>query len=168
MGKKSKGLNAVKKLKKRRKKAKWQMTEYKKRILNLKKKADPLKGSSQAKAIVLEKTQREAKQPNCFDANTELLTTSGWKIYNIENDSIEREKIVRKIVQHYKGDMVSYKGYDLDFMVTPNHVMLVQTFNEASSRNGMLTIMTVEAGHMPKLDVIIPCFKSFDKDLKIV
>src|SRR3989344_2500045 len=180
MGKKSKGLNAVKKLKKRRKKAKWQMTEYKKRILNLKKKADPLKGSSQAKAIVLEKTQREAKQPNCFDANTELLTTSGWKIYNdicddeeiftynIENDSIEREKIVRKIVQHYKGDMVSYKGYDLDFMVTPNHVMLVQTFNEASSRNGMLTIMTVEAGHMPKLDVMIPSLKIFDEGIGIV
>ena len=30
----------------------------------MKQKADPLKGSSQAKAIVLEKTQREAKQPN--------------------------------------------------------------------------------------------------------
>ena len=64
MGNKSRGLKSVKKLLKRRKKSKWQMTEYKKRILNLKKKSDPLKGSSQAKAIVLEKTQREAKQPN--------------------------------------------------------------------------------------------------------
>ena len=64
MAKKSKGLGAIKKLKSRRKKAKWKYVKYKRRILRLKEKADPLKGASQAKAIVLEKTQREAKQPN--------------------------------------------------------------------------------------------------------
>ncbi len=32
--------------------------------MNLKKKSDPLVGSSQAKGIVLEKIQLEAKQPN--------------------------------------------------------------------------------------------------------
>ena len=64
MGKKPKGLRAIKKLKARRKKSRWQSSDYKKRVLRLKRKADPLKGSSQAKAIVLEKTQREAKQPN--------------------------------------------------------------------------------------------------------
>src|SRR3989338_1911361 len=160
MGNKSKGLGVVKKLKSRRKKGRWMSSDYKKRILRLKQKADPLKGSSQAKAIVLEKTQREAKQPNCFDTNTELLTTSGWKTYknlgdneeiftyNIEKDSIEREKIVRKIVQYYKGDLVSYQGEDLDFMVTQNHVMLIQTFNGNSSRNGTCAIMILEAKHM--------------------
>jgi small subunit ribosomal protein S12 len=39
-------------------------SKYKKRVLNLKIKADPLEGSSQAKGIVLEKVQIEAKQPN--------------------------------------------------------------------------------------------------------
>lgn len=64
MGKKSKGLNAAKKLMKRRHKSRWLDDKYVKRVLNLKAKADPLKGSSQAKAIVLEKVQLEAKQPN--------------------------------------------------------------------------------------------------------
>ena len=64
MGNKSKGLNAGKKLKDRRKKSRWKNPKYKRRILHLKEKSDPLKGASQAKAIVLEKIQREAKQPN--------------------------------------------------------------------------------------------------------
>ena len=57
MAKKSRGLRAAKKLRKRRKQFK---------LVNrtkLKKKVDPLSGSSQAKAIVLEKIQVEAKQP---------------------------------------------------------------------------------------------------------
>jgi len=64
MGKKSKGLNSAKKLKKRRKKSRWMDEQYIKRINNSRKKSDPLKGSHQAKAIVLEKKQLEAKQPN--------------------------------------------------------------------------------------------------------
>ena len=64
MDKKSKGLNAVKKLKKRRHKSRWKSREFKKRTLNLKKISDPLEGASQAKGIILEKVQLEAKQPN--------------------------------------------------------------------------------------------------------
>ena len=64
MGKKATGLNAGKKLKKRRKVSKWKSQNYKRRQLDLKRKSDPLEGSSQAKAIVLEKVQLEAKQPN--------------------------------------------------------------------------------------------------------
>ena len=58
MAKKSQGLGAAKKLQKRRKTYKLQSRS------KLKKKEDPLAGSSQAKAIVLEKIQVEAKQPN--------------------------------------------------------------------------------------------------------
>lgn len=64
MGKKSRGLNAAKKLKKRRHKYRWQDKKYMRRILRLKEKSDPLKGAHQAKGIVLEKVQIEAKQPN--------------------------------------------------------------------------------------------------------
>lgn len=64
MGNKSRGMFAGKKLKMKRKKHRWQDAEYKRRILKLKEKSDPLKGVPQAKAIVLEKTQVEAKQPN--------------------------------------------------------------------------------------------------------
>jgi len=64
MGKKSKGLKAGKKLKKRRHQARWKHRAFKRRILQLKKISDPLEGASQAKGIVLEKVQFEAKQPN--------------------------------------------------------------------------------------------------------
>jgi len=64
MAKKSSGINAAKSLNKRRKDSQWLSSKYVKRILNLKKKSDPLRGSSQAKGIVLEKLQLEAKQPN--------------------------------------------------------------------------------------------------------
>ncbi|MBM3200489.1 30S ribosomal protein S12 [Candidatus Woesearchaeota archaeon] len=64
MGNKSRGLFAGKKLRMKRKVHRWQDDKYKRRILKLKIKSDPLKGVPQAKAIVLEKTQVEAKQPN--------------------------------------------------------------------------------------------------------
>jgi len=64
MGKKSRGLNAAKKLVKRRKRSRWMKKKYTRRVLGLKKKSDPLGGASQAKGIVLEKVQLEAKQPN--------------------------------------------------------------------------------------------------------
>ena len=64
MGNKSNGINAGTKLSKRRNTSRWKLQNYKKRILNLKKKSDPLAGASQAKGIVLEKVQLEAKQPN--------------------------------------------------------------------------------------------------------
>ncbi len=58
MAKKSRGLNTAKKLQKRRNASKSVKSPA------LKKKHDPLAGSSQAKGIVLEKVQIEAKQPN--------------------------------------------------------------------------------------------------------
>src|SRR3989344_9132239 len=64
MAKKTKGLKAAKKLKKRRAVSRLLDKQYVRKVSGLKKKADPLAGSSMAKAIVLEKVQREAKQPN--------------------------------------------------------------------------------------------------------
>tara|TARA_Y100000034_G_scaffold120835_1_gene164324 strand:- start:2751 stop:3173 length:423 start_codon:yes stop_codon:yes gene_type:complete len=58
------GLLSARKIKKNRKKFRWSNKSYKARALNLKIKADPLKGSSQGKGIVISKFQKEAKQPN--------------------------------------------------------------------------------------------------------
>lgn len=55
---------SARKLKGRRKKFRWSSAKFKKRALDLVAKVDPLKGSSQGKGIVLEKVEREAKQPN--------------------------------------------------------------------------------------------------------
>jgi len=59
-----KGINAARKLKKSRKKQIWNDRYYKKRVLHLKEKADPLEGTPQARGIVIEKVGIEAKQPN--------------------------------------------------------------------------------------------------------
>ncbi|MBU0957539.1 MAG: 30S ribosomal protein S12 [Nanoarchaeota archaeon] len=58
------GLMGARKMKKNRQKFKWNSKKYKTQKLNLYAKADPLGGDSQAKGIVLEKFQKEAKQPN--------------------------------------------------------------------------------------------------------
>ncbi len=64
MGNKANGLRAGTKCVKRRRTSRWSDKWFVKRALNLKKKSDPLVGASQAKGIVLEKVQLEAKQPN--------------------------------------------------------------------------------------------------------
>jgi|TARA_Y100000310_G_scaffold186269_1_gene186387 small subunit ribosomal protein S12 len=64
MGSKGNGLGSGKKLLQRRRKYRWKEIKYKRKTLHLKEKSDPLGGVPQAKAIVLEKVQREAKQPN--------------------------------------------------------------------------------------------------------
>jgi small subunit ribosomal protein S12 len=58
------GLMNARKIIKNRKKFRWNDAKFKRKVLNLYAKADPLEGKSQAKAIVLEKVQKEAKQPN--------------------------------------------------------------------------------------------------------
>ena len=59
-----KGINAARKLKKSRRQQQWNDRHYKKRVLRLKKKSDPLEGTAQARGIVIEKVGIEAKQPN--------------------------------------------------------------------------------------------------------
>ena len=60
----AKGLYAGRQIKMSRKKNRWSDRYYKRRMLKLKEKADPLEGSAQARGIVLEKVGVEAKQPN--------------------------------------------------------------------------------------------------------
>ncbi|WP_054841479.1 30S ribosomal protein S12 [Thermococcus peptonophilus] len=55
---------AGRKLKLKRKKFRWSDIRYKRRVLRLKEKSDPLEGAPQARGIVLEKIAVEAKQPN--------------------------------------------------------------------------------------------------------
>lgn len=55
--------DATKKVKDRRK-FRWKSRKYKVHTLDLYAKSDPLGGANQAKGIVLQKVQKEAKQPN--------------------------------------------------------------------------------------------------------
>jgi len=58
------GLYAGRKLKRDRKKFRWNDRYYKRRVLRLKEKSDPLEGSPMARGIVIEKVGLEARQPN--------------------------------------------------------------------------------------------------------
>ncbi|CAC11239.1 probable ribosomal protein S12 [Thermoplasma acidophilum] len=58
------GINAGRKLLENRKKFRWSDRDYKRRVLQLKRKSDPLEGAPQAKGIAIEKVGIEAKQPN--------------------------------------------------------------------------------------------------------
>jgi small subunit ribosomal protein S12 len=60
----ARGLYAGRKLQKNRGKFRWNDRYYKRRMLKLREKSDPLEGAAQAKGIVLEKVGIEAKQPN--------------------------------------------------------------------------------------------------------
>jgi small subunit ribosomal protein S12 len=55
---------AARKLKKDRKKNRWKKAKYRARMLDTRKKTDPLEGAPQAKGIVLEKRVIEQKQPH--------------------------------------------------------------------------------------------------------
>ncbi len=55
---------AARALEKKRQKLRWKDIAYKRRMLRLDVKSDPLEGAPQARAIVLEKVPVEAKQPN--------------------------------------------------------------------------------------------------------
>ena len=60
----ARGLYAARKLKQDRKRFRWADHYYKRRMLRLRERADPLEGSAQARGIVIEKVGIEAKQPN--------------------------------------------------------------------------------------------------------
>jgi len=65
LGSKSpKGEFAARKLVQKRKKLRWSSRYYKRRMLMLDVKADPLEGAPMARGIVLEKAGVESKQPN--------------------------------------------------------------------------------------------------------
>ena len=64
MADKARGEFAGRKIKKMRKRYAWSDKKYKRRMLRLKEKYDPLEGAPQARGIVIKKVGIEAKQPN--------------------------------------------------------------------------------------------------------
>ena len=111
MGKKSRGLGSGKKLRKRRERFRWNNKNYVKKALGLKKKADPLEGSGQAKGIVLEKRQIEAKQPNSAmrKAVRVQLSKNGRKItafvpgYNAIKKIDEHDEVIIECIGGARG-----------------------------------------------------------------
>lgn len=115
MSKGARGGFAARKLRYARQRFRWKDADYKRRVLRLKEKHDPLEGAPQAKGIVLEKVGVEAKQPNsairkCVSPDTQVLLSDGtfvtmrdlencWKetevaIFDESTASIQSSKLV--------------------------------------------------------------------------
>jgi len=74
---------------------------------------------------------------SCFSEDTEVLTEEGWKFFKDvkENDKIatlnnnkelEYHKPAENIKQEYHGELIEFKNYHCDLLVTPNHKMYVK------------------------------------------
>lgn len=88
---------------------------------------------------------------SCYDETTRALTKEGIKSYNEikigdevftlnpQTEQLEWKKVEDVIIQSYEGPMISIKNKRCDFLVTPNHRMLIRNennhveFAEASS-----------------------------------
>lgn len=74
---------------------------------------------------------------DCYSADTEVLTANGWKFWpdvsmqdalatvSLETDQLEYQKPTELFCRDYSGPMVEIKNKSLDFLVTPNHRMVV-------------------------------------------
>ncbi len=81
---------------------------------------------------------------SCHDDITEVLTSDGWKLFKDcdSNDllatvdpitkKIYFENPVRFVEYDYDGEMICATHQNLDFKVTPDHKMLVRTFNSST------------------------------------
>lgn len=76
--------------------------------------------------------------PHCYSEDTEVLTLTGWKTFGeleIGEKVMQYEKGKLSFVepshivwQDYEGEMISIKTGKLDFLVTPDHRMLVENY----------------------------------------
>lgn len=77
----------------------------------------------------------------CYDAQTEVLTNNGWKLFKdlnkedliaskTANGYLQFEKPVNYITYDYNGSMHHYKSKAVDLVVTPNHKMYCKKYNE--------------------------------------
>lgn len=79
-------------------------------------------------------------QGECFSADTQVLTDSGWryfyeveendKIFTLNNqtDEIELQKPIKFYEFNYNGELYNFKSKKLDLLVTPNHNMVVNQY----------------------------------------
>lgn len=101
----ARGLFAGRVLQKQRKSKRWLKKWWKRKVLGLKAKFDPLEGAPQAKGIVLKKTGKEQKQPHSgiIKCVTVQLLKNGKKV----SAHVPRDKSITKVDEH---DEVTIEG----------------------------------------------------------
>lgn len=72
---------------------------------------------------------------SCYSDDTEVMTRAGWKLFSAltkedeiaslsEVHQVEYVKPTEIIAEPFKGDMVHFANSKMDFLVTPNHLMI--------------------------------------------
>ena len=91
---------------------------------------------------------RNVSRVFCYDAETEVLTSEGWKAWpdvdgtetfatvNPENDDLEYQRATEHFVAPYDGPMYRVRSEQVDLLVTPNHRMWVKAHDTRANRRG--------------------------------
>ena len=101
---------------------------------------------------------------DCFDPETELLTSEGWvpvanvtmamnvATVNLESDLIEYQKPQRLIARRHVGEMVRISGRSTDVLVTPNHRMITVRSNPVDEKPAMTLASDLSIWHRLKVN----------------
>jgi DNA-directed RNA polymerase beta subunit len=85
-----------------------------------------------------------ARSPECYDAATEVFTSSGWKAWpSVRADDwfacrvdgrLEFHRAINLTAQHYVGPLYGLKTGKIDYLVTPNHRVLCASTESRNTR----------------------------------
>jgi uncharacterized protein len=110
----------------------------------------------------------------CMDAETEILTESGWKGYrdvsvgeptiafDWNTNSYRSEPIERTVFVPFDGEMVSLRSDGIDALVTPDHRVVIRRTQRAKGRYKKYPPVVIEASKVPN-QVYIPAAGGPDK-----
>jgi len=91
---------------------------------------------------------RDVSRVCCYDAETEVLTTEGWKPWpevngqeafgtvNAQTGALEYEHATEHFVGDYSGPMYRVASEQVDLLVTPNHRMWIKLHDTQAHRRG--------------------------------
>ncbi len=109
----------------------------------------------------------------CHSFDTEVLTRHGWKLFkNLTNDdqlgsidpktkSLIFEHPTKLISYHYEGKMIVGNHHSIDFMVTPDHKMLISEYHPKNKTFSEFKF--VSADKLPLYFKLITNYKLGDK-----
>ena len=91
---------------------------------------------------------RNVSRVFCYDAETEVLTSEGWKAWpdvdgtemfatvNPDDDALEYQRATEHFAAPYDGPMYRVRSEQVDLLVTPNHRMWVKAHDTRANRRG--------------------------------
>ena len=97
----------------------------------------------------------------CMDAETEILTYSGWKsrttaavgdlavCFDVETEAYRHEPIQRVIHREYTGEMVTLKSDGIDALVTTDHRVVAKRIQRAKGRYKVYKPTIIPAQDVP-------------------